>query len=144
MSLESTLERIAVALETIVVLQGGTAPAAKGPGRPAKATSAAPAAEVKVDAPKEVPAATAAAPAAGAQTPATPAATAPAAETPAAPAKSPKLQEVSKAINSLITGGHRVQAVALLQEYGAKNASGLKEPDYDAVLDKVANILLAA
>ena len=139
MSLESTLERIAVALEAIVVLQGGTAPAAKGPGRPAKPVAATPAVTAAETAPaKEATAAPAATAPAAASATAT--ATAPAAEA----TKSPKLQEVSKAINGLITSGHRVKAVELLGRYGAKNASGLKEPDYDAVLDEVAGILIAA
>jgi hypothetical protein len=129
MSLESTLERIAASLEAIVVLQGGAAPAAKGPGRPPKAATpdqsvvSAPVADAKAAALAE------------------PTATASVAD---ASGKSPKLQEVSKAINGLITGGHRAKAVELLAKFGAKNASGLKEPDYDAVLDEVAGILIAA
>ena len=115
MSLDSILERIAVALETIA---GNAAPAADKPAskpRAAKPASAPAASEPTVVAAT-----------------ATPTAAPVAASTPAV-----TREQIANGVTALINGGKREAVAAILKEHGASNISTIKPEHYASVHAKL-------
>lgn len=116
MSLESTLERIAVAVEAIAKL-GGAEITRAGPGRPAKADKSP---DLKV-----VENTTAAV------------------EQPVV-ATGPTREAMQKLVTDTITAGHRVAVIAALGKHGGKNVSTVKPELYGALQDDLNKIVADA
>lgn len=114
MSLESTLERIAVAVEAIAKL-GGAEIVNKGPGRPSKTTSTP---DLKV-----------------VENPTT--------AEPAAPT-GPTREAMQKLVTDTITAGHRKAVIAALAKHGGTNVSTVKPELYGALKDDLDKIVADA
>ena len=56
----------------------------------------------------------------------------------------PTKDEVSKAVENLLKANKRTEAIALMEKFGAKSVSTVKESDYAAFLEAADEILLAA
>lgn len=122
MSLESQLDRLVAAVEIIAAHVTGQEIKKPGPGRPAKPAATAPDLTQTAGTTAVVAVATAAA------------------ET----VVGPTIKQLQDAITAGITAGKRDQVIAVLGEFGAKNASTVKPADYTAVKSKLDDLALAS